>query len=198
MTTRPTDSTVPRLQVLTQLLDKNFAKFRTGCISHRSLKIGWEISHEFETRNASRRKIPASKFPPSLHFNELMMYSVQGHVIIAFFFVLCAVVAPGATPSALQTCPDHRCACTMLYLNPLTIINRRHSTPLSTTCEGSGSSTHLHPLEDIIHQIFHKVHLHIVGGVPDNLVQIIIHIIDDKIDLQTMVGSVSRPQKARQ
>ena len=42
----------------------NFAKFRSGFISHSGLKIMWEISQEFETRNIPRRNIPAAKPPP--------------------------------------------------------------------------------------------------------------------------------------
>ena len=43
---------------------RHFAKFRSGFISHSGLKILWEISHEFETRNIPQRNIPAAKSPP--------------------------------------------------------------------------------------------------------------------------------------
>ena len=39
---------------------RNFAQFRSRLISLSGLKIVWEISHEFETRNIPCRK----KFPP--------------------------------------------------------------------------------------------------------------------------------------
>ena len=38
--------------------------FEAGLFRSAALKIVWEMSHEFETRNIPRRKIPAAKFPP--------------------------------------------------------------------------------------------------------------------------------------
>ena len=43
---------------------RHFANFRSGFISHSSLKIIWEISHKFAPPNIPRRNIPTTKPRP--------------------------------------------------------------------------------------------------------------------------------------
>ena len=65
--TRPRDPQIPLYPVSKcsgNCWTRNFAKFRSGFISHSGLKMVWEILHEFETRNIPWRKVPAAKSPP--------------------------------------------------------------------------------------------------------------------------------------